>query len=97
MQLSLRLGPHTAALAPAHEQMECAVVRHCSEPVHIFMVQSVRCTVHIHSGGAGSRNSLLLMYLKVLWRPGANYCTLHIHHPLPPYCPNINFNVLSVL
>ena len=50
MKLSLRLGPHTGALAPAHEQMECTAVRHCSEPVHNFMVQSVRCEVHIHSG-----------------------------------------------
>jgi len=50
MQLSSRLGPHTGALAPAHEQMECTAVRHCSEPVHIFMVQSVRCEVHIHPG-----------------------------------------------
>jgi len=53
MQPSLRLGPHTAALAPAHEQMECTAVRHCSEPVRIFMVQSVRYTVHIHSEGWG--------------------------------------------
>jgi hypothetical protein len=96
MQLSLRLGSHTAALAPAREQLECTAVRHCSEPVYIFMVQSVSCKVHIHSGGWGSRNSLLLLNLEVHWRPGPIIVPYTLH-PLPPYCPDISFNDLSVL